>query len=389
MTLTADWLRAPGPRAVMAALAAGGHQAWFVGGCVRNALLGQGDSDIDIATTARPDDTIAAAKAAGLHPVPTGADHGTITVVAAGTGYEVTTLRRDVETDGRHAVVHFSDRIEDDAARRDFTMNALYATADGTVLDPLNGLPDLRAGHVRFIGDARARITEDYLRILRFFRFTAWYGHPEEGPDADGLAACADLAEGLSRIAAERVGQEMRKLLAAPNPAPVMGTMALSGVLARILPGAVVDPLAPLIALEQQLDAAPDPVRRLAVLGGTDVTARLRLTRAESRQLGGLRDGMASADPLPLIAHRDGGQTALDVALLRAASMGMPVSSGLRADLDRAAAAQFPVSAADLMPEHHGAALGQRLQHLRGAWVASGFAMTRAELLALPPEISP
>ncbi|WP_108261509.1 FCD domain-containing protein [Mangrovicoccus ximenensis] len=166
--------------------------------------------------------------------MPTGAEHGTITVVAGGEGFEVTTLRRDVETDGRRAVVSFSHRIEDDAARRDFTMNALYAEADGSVVDPLGGLPDLRAGRVRFIGSAEQRIAEDYLRILRFFRFTAWYG--SDGPDADGLAACAALAEGLERIAAERKGQEMKKLLAAPDPAPALATMEQGGVLERAGP---------------------------------------------------------------------------------------------------------------------------------------------------------
>ena len=174
----------------------GGHAILFVGGCVRNALLGRPVADIDLATDARPEAVIALAKGAGLNPVPTGIAHGTITVVAAGQPFQVTTFRRDVETFGRHAVVAFSDDIAEDAARRDFTLNALYALPDGTVVDPLGGLPDLRAGRVRFVGDPAARIAEDYLRILRFFRMTAWYGDPAAGLDRDSLAACAARQEG-------------------------------------------------------------------------------------------------------------------------------------------------------------------------------------------------
>ena len=166
----------PALQQVLSALSAEGAQALVVGGAVRNALLGEPISDIDIATSARPAEPARLAKAAGLRTVPTGFDHGTITIIADGRGYEATTFRRDVETDGRHAVVAYSDSIEEDARRRDFTMNALYATADGRVLDPVGGLSDLAARKLRFVGDARARITEDYLRILRFFRFLAWYG---------------------------------------------------------------------------------------------------------------------------------------------------------------------------------------------------------------------
>ena len=177
--------------------------------------------------------------------MPTGLAHGTVTVVAGGRPFEVTTFRRDVETFGRRAVVAFSTDLRDDAARRDFTMNALYVRPDGTVVDPLGGLPDLRAGRVRFVGDGAARIAEDYLRILRFFRFHAWYGDPAAGLDPDGLAACAALQDGLARLSRERVGAEVTKLLAAPDPAPAVGPMAAAGILARVLPGADAAALAP------------------------------------------------------------------------------------------------------------------------------------------------
>ncbi|WP_138466391.1 CCA tRNA nucleotidyltransferase [Poseidonocella sp. HB161398] len=381
MRIAPPWLGAPGPQAVMAALGAAGHRAWFVGGCVRNALLGRDGSDIDIATSARPGETEAAARAAGLKAVPTGAEHGTITIVVQGEGYEVTTLRRDVETDGRHARVIFADRIEDDAARRDFTMNALYAGADGQVEDPLGGLADLQAGRVRFIGDAGARIREDYLRILRFFRFTAWYGG--DGLDAEGLAACAELAEGLGRIAAERIGQEMKKLLAAPDPAPALASMARAGVLAQVLPGADPRGMAPLV--HHEAGAAPDPIRRLAVLGGTDPEKALRLSRAEARRLGLYLQALERGDSPARMAFEHGARAGRDLALITAALTGQPPAPDLDQAIARAAAARFPVSAKELMAQgREGAALGQRLAALKEAWIASGFALTRAELLALP-----
>ena len=196
-----------------------GHAAYAVGGCVRNAAWAP-VTDVDIATSARPDAVIAWPKAAGLRAVPTGLAHGTVTLVTGGEGFEVTTFRRDVATDGRHAEVAFSDRIEDDAARRDFTMNALYADAAGQVLDPLGGLDDLRARRLRFVGDPARRIAEDYLRILRFFRFHAQYGDPDHGLDPDGLAACATGADGLARLSAERSRANCASLLAARDPAP-------------------------------------------------------------------------------------------------------------------------------------------------------------------------
>ena len=184
-----EWISCASTQEVLAMLEGGGHLAYVVGGCVRNALMGVPVSDVDIATDARPERVMALAEAAGLKPVPTGIDHGTVTVVAEGIGHEVTTFRADVETDGRRAVVRYSDDISEDAARRDFTMNALYADARGDVLDPLGGLPDLEARRVRFIRDAGERIREDYLRILRFFRFNAWYGDPEQGVDPEVFPA--------------------------------------------------------------------------------------------------------------------------------------------------------------------------------------------------------
>ena len=204
--LQADWVTSASARKVCGMLTDAGHRALFVGGCVRNELLGAAVADIDIATDARPERVMDLAGPAGLYTVPTGIGHGTVTVVADGQPFEVTTFRRDVETDGRRAVVAFTDSLKADARRRDFTMNALYAKPDGKILDPLGGIDDLRHRRVRFIENAEARIREDYLRILRFFRFNAWYGDPESGLDSEGLAACAALSEGLETLARERIG---------------------------------------------------------------------------------------------------------------------------------------------------------------------------------------
>ena len=378
MKVAGDWLTRPATRAVLDMLTGAGFQALAVGGCVRNALLGVAVTDVDIATDAPPAVVMERAEAAGLRAVPTGIDHGTITVVSEGIPHEVTTFRRDVATDGRRAVVAFTDRVEEDAARRDFTMNALYARPDGTVIDPLGGLPDLRARRVRFVGDAETRLREDYLRILRFFRFHAWYGDPAQGPDPDGLAACAALSAGIETISRERLGAEMRKLLAAPDPAPAVASMAAAGALAQVLPGADARALPVLVHLEDS--APPRWLRRLAVLGGTDAAERLRLSRAEARDLAALRDALADPAAPAALGWRLGADLAPDAVLGRAALLGHPPAPGWQADVARGASAAFPVSAADLAPLS-GADLGHRLRQLQADWLASDLRLGRADLL--------
>ncbi len=378
MKLQGAWIEDPAAQAVCAALMAGGHQALFVGGCVRNDLLGMPVQDVDIATDATPDQVMDLARAAKLKPVPTGIDHGTVTIVASGKPHEVTTFRRDVATDGRHATVAFSVRLEEDAARRDFTMNALYARPDGTVVDPLGGLPDLRARHLRFVGDPAARIGEDYLRILRFFRFHAWYGDLAKGIDAEGLAACAAGIDGLAALSRERVGAEMRKLLAAPDPAPSVASMAQSGVLTALLPGTDPRALAPLIHLEQ--DIPPRWLRRLAVLGGEDLTDALRLSRAEARDLARLRDAVSGTLTPAVLGQQLGADLATDAMLSRAAMLEQPLPPHWQSEVARGAQTRFPVTAADL-PNLVGPLLGQELKRLERAWLASDLRLTKADLL--------
>ena len=283
-----DWMRAPETRAVIAAL--GQENARFVGGAVRNALLGLPVADVDIATPLTPDQVIGRLKAANIHSVPTGIDHGTITAVVGGKPFEITTLRRDVATDGRHAVVAFSDDWAEDARRRDFTMNALYASSDGEVFDAVGGVADLQSGRVRFVGDAATRIAEDYLRILRLFRFHAWYGKGEI--DGEALHAAAAGKAGLSGLSGERVQKEILRLLEAGDPVPALRVMAATGILTDVLPGALLlSRLERLVKIDTDNFFVPDPLLRLAALLPQDIDAaraiaqKLRLSNAQSTRL--------------------------------------------------------------------------------------------------------
>lgn len=381
MRLEGAWMTRPETREVFAALAKAGHRAYFVGGCVRNALLSEPVADIDIATDAPPESVTEAVRSFGLKSVPTGIEHGTVTVISGGKPHEVTSFRADIETDGRHARVRFGQDITQDARRRDFTMNALYAAPDGLVVDPLNGLTDLRARRVRFIEDPVRRIREDYLRILRFFRFHAWYGDPERGLDPNGLAACAQERDGIGTLSRERIGAEMRKLLGAPDPAPALAAMQETGVLHSVLPGSDAAPMARLVLLEAETCSAPDALRRLAFLGGEDAAERLRLTRAEARRLDLL--GKTAPDRISAgeIGYRHGSRDGADILLLRAAMRDTPLAPEDWRDLARGAEAVLPVKPTDFMPELTGPALGRHLRTLEARWIASGFTLRREDLL--------
>lgn len=383
MKVRGDWLEAEGTQAVCGMLTGGGAQALLVGGCVRNALLGAPVRDVDIATDALPQRVIELAGEAGLKAVPTGIEHGTVTVVADGRGFEVTTFRRDVETFGRHARVAFSNRVEEDASRRDFTMNALYARPDGAVIDPLGGLADLTARRVRFIGDAGARIREDYLRSLRFFRFHAWYGDPEGGLDPDALDAIARNLDGLETLSRERVGAELLKLLGAPDPAPALAGMARAGALAALVPGADPVALAPLVEIEAQGGLQLEALRRLAAIGGPEVWDSLRLSRAQIGRLHRLRKAASGAAGAAELGYDLGSEAACDALALRAALTGDRWSEDAAAAARHGAQQRFPLRAADLMPAYRGPALGRRLAELERAWIASGFRLGRGDLLDL------
>ena len=296
------WLNAPETRAVMDALTSNGGEARFVGGCVRNALIGAEVEDIDIATPLQPGEVIKRIEAAGLRAVPTGIEHGTVTAISRSKPYEITTLRRDVSTDGRRATVAFSTDWAEDAARRDFTMNALYADISGQVYDFVGGIADLRARHVRFIGEPERRIAEDYLRILRLFRFHAWYGLGEI--DADGLRAVAAAKGEIKTLSGERIQKEMLRTLAADGPVPVLRSMAASGVLNEVLPGALVfERFQKLCEADADNFFASDNLLRLGSLlsdeaQAIDVARRWRLSNDDRMRL----TGMMSA-PLKIVSY--------------------------------------------------------------------------------------
>ena len=357
------------------------RRAYFVGGCVRNAILGEPVTDIDIATEALPEEVVGMAEAAGFAALPIGIRHGSVLLVVHGTGLDITTFRGDVETDGRHARVEFVNRIQEDALRRDLTINALYADAEGRVIDPLGGLPDLHARRVRFIGDAEERIREDYLRILRFFRFLAWYAPRGSEPDRTGIAACRELAPGLARLSRERVTDEVRKLLAAPDPVPAVAAMEEAGVLARLLPGARTRVLARLVEAERAAGAPASWINRLSALACGDWRSAFRFSRRESAAV--RRVQSLAAKPLRHgeAAYRHGFDAALGGALVGAALRAEALPPGLAGDLELGSRARFPVAAADLAPRYAGRELGDRLRELEKRWIASGFALGRDELL--------
>ncbi|HEY8874673.1 MAG TPA: CCA tRNA nucleotidyltransferase [Stellaceae bacterium] len=404
----------PPTRVLFAALGQAGIVARFVGGCVRDALLGRQIADIDLATPAHPEEVVAALARAGIKVVPTGIEHGTVTAVVnppSNSGgpprhFEITTLRRDVETDGRHARVAFDADWAEDAARRDFTINAIYLDPDGTLYDPVGGLADLAARRVRFVGEAARRIAEDVLRVLRYYRFEARFGPDNgEGPgDPAARAACRASVRLLPTLAAERVAQELIRLLGAPNPVPSLRMMQADGVLAVILPEATrIDRLKKLIAIEPE----PDPLRRLAALvaidagGAAGVAERLRLSNAERDRLIGLAPpwpaefdpgaaGDARAQRQTL--YRLGAERTRDLALLIAADGGID-EARLKALLALAAGwtpPVFPLAGRDLtaLGIPPGPRIGHLLAELRGWWEAGDFAADRAACLAKLREIA-
>ena len=386
-----SWLDGSATRALATAFDSAGIDFRFVGGAVRDSLLGRRVSDVDVATPAVPEAVLAALDAARIKSVPTGLAHGTVTAVVEGRPFEITTLRRDIETDGRHATVAFSTDWREDAARRDFTMNALYADRDGLVTDFFGGIDDARAGQVRFIGDPATRITEDALRILRFFRFLAHYGRGALDPA--GLAACARLAAMIDRLSGERIRDELLKLLCAPNPAPAWRAMEAAGVAAHVLPQSDIGGLERMATLERTLGLEPDPLRRLAALGGTEaLKKRLKLSNCDVERLAamhapGARTTLIVREAFGRALYGADSGDVRDAALLAHVRTSSPDLPTLRRFLEFLSAwrePRFPLTGADLrkrgVPE--GAELGRLLAEIELWWITSDFVPDRGACLA-------
>jgi poly(A) polymerase len=399
----APWITAPATRAVMDALeAAGGVDcARFVGGCVRNAVIGQPISDIDVATTLTPEAVIKALRAAGVRAVPTGVEHGTVTVIHDRMPIEVTTLRRDVETDGRRAVVAFTTDWSEDAQRRDFTLNSLYARRDGSLFDPTgHGVADALAGRIVFVGDPELRLHEDHLRSLRFFRFLAWYGRGE--PDAAALAAIRRLKDQVATLAAERISAELLKLLAAEDPRLAVELMAQTGVLGVAVPAATdLRRFAALVAIERGLGET-DPLLRLAALlpdepeVGLSTAGALRLSNADRDRLAAALDPAvptpgAAAPAVRAAVYRIGAQAVRDRAKLAWARTGGD-PAGWTALLALATGwtpPALPVNGADVLAAGaaKGPQVGETLRALEAWWIAGDFQAGRDAALAKLKEL--
>lgn len=394
----APWFGGAGVQAIFRALNRDGHEARIVGGAVRNTLLGRPVGDVDFATTAAPDKVARFARDAGLKPVATGLKHGTQTIVVEGVPFEVTTLREDVESHGRHATVAFTRDWVGDAQRRDFTMNALYAAADGRVYDPLGGIADLEARRVRFIGVARDRIREDYLRILRFFRFTAEYG--EDGLDPAGFHAAVEERAGIAGLSAERIHAELWRILTGSVPMRALEPMTDGGFLDRILGGVVrLNVFERMAEIEARHGLERDAVRRIAALAvmvdedAARLTVRLRLSNAEAVRLADMaathpvferhltdaqmmeqlyRLGEHSFRERVLIAWAQSGDSADEAAWWQLVTLP-----------ERWTPPEFPVKGADLLTlgMERGPQIGETLRALEKRWVESGFALGRDELL--------
>jgi poly(A) polymerase len=369
------WLDRPGITRLLTALGADQGGARFVGGAVRDALLGLNDEDLDLATPHAPDDVVRRLEAAGIKAIPTGIAHGTVTAVSSGTVVEVTTLRHDVSTDGRRATVAFTDDWAADAARRDFTINALYAEPfTGEVHDYVGGDEDIVARRVRFIGAPLDRIAEDHLRILRFFRFHARFGHGD--PDAPALDACTARANDLMALSRERIADELLKLLALPDPSPTVGLMQQRGILAPVLPELVGDSAAALAALaaaEQAASIAPDPLRRLAAILprdadiGAKIAARLKLSKKARQRLADAGPSDLGANPRAL-AYRLGTTGAQDRLLIAG-------DHPAAADLTDWPVPRLPLSGGDLIARGvgQGPAVARALKAIEADWIAAGF----------------
>ena len=375
MKISADWLTKPSTQLVMQILLSGGYEAFFVGGCVRNTLFDFQATDIDISTSATPKRVMELMSQAGLKTIPTGIDYGTVSVVADKQNYEITTFRKDIETDGRRAKVKFSGSVLEDAKRRDFSINAIYSEQDGTILDPLDGIADIANKRIKFIGDPHARIKEDYLRILRFFRFLALFGRENETHEID-IAAINDLRDGLDTISAERKSDEILKLFAAPNPQYSIFLMETADFSSKIFDAYDYKSLNNLKELEDRLQVSPCATRRLAAYTKDNLKSQLRFSNKLAKAHKVLREEAISKKDAAELSYRYNEKIALDSILVRSSLHSTEPSKNVFHRIKLGSVAKFPVKSVDLAEYFSGPKLGKMLAYLEQKWIESDFRLS-------------
>lgn len=363
------WMSWPSVRRLFDVFSKENTPLFAVGGSVRDAILGLGPKDVDFATAAAPDQTIAILQTAGIRAVPTGIDHGTVTAVIDGMSHEITTFRADIETDGRHATVVFTKDRQIDALRRDFTMNALYMGSDGQIYDDAGGIEDAQAGRLRFIGDPSARLAEDYLRMLRFFRFSARFS--KTAPDAAALEAIAQAAQGLARVSAERIGSEIVQLFETAAPLSAVQLMQEAGVAAVIFDQTDIARLTRAIALERVLDRPPHAMMRLAVYSQDHLKDRLRLSNAQAKEIEAIQN-LRTAPVAPVeLGHDWPAPLSGDGLIAMRAFEDRDVSDQDLLDLKFGQDSSCPITAKDFAGFYQGPALGAALKKAKRLWLQS------------------
>ena len=376
------WLRNPSAQKLSKLYKNFGYQVLFVGGCVRNTILKMPVTDIDLATDAQPEEIIKIAKENNIRFVPTGLAHGTITLIIDNTNYQITTFRTDFDHDGRYAKVEFTESLLLDASRRDLTINALYCNHVGEVIDPLNGLDDIKKQKIKFIGNPNERIKEDNLRILRFFRFQAIYGNKNLEIDSIALEACHNQKSKLAALSKERITSELRKILSAPNPLEVIIKMNETGVLNELFQKVSIDSLAAYLKTEEKFKININWLGRLLSLQVTQEEESLKLTRCEFKFLKQTKSAIENQIHVLEFSYYNGVENGKIYSTLQNFRHDIILSKNLLNQIDSLATKKFPITAKDLMPEINGKELGEALRSLEDRWIKSNFTLSKKELLA-------
>ena len=376
------WLRNPSAQKLSKLYKSFGYQVLFVGGCVRNTILKIPVTDIDLATDAQPEEIIKIAKENNIRFVPTGLAHGTITLIIDNKNYQITTFRTDFDHDGRYAKVEFTESLLLDASRRDLTINALYCNHVGEVIDPLNGLDDIKKQKIKFIGNPNERIKEDNLRILRFFRFQAIYGNKNLEIDSIALEACHNHKSKLAALSKERITSELRKILSAPNPLEVMIKMNETGVLNELFQNVSIDSLEAYLKTEEKFKININWLGRLLSLQVTQEEESLKLTRCEFKFLKQTKSAIENQIHVLEFSYYNGVENGKIYSILQNFRHNIILSKNLLNQINSLATKKFPITAKDLMPEIRGKKLGEALRSLEDQWIKSNFTLSKKDLLA-------